>query len=84
MGRYRRNILSRKALSPSPPSTVNFHHPTVSRSLAERVGDYAGTGEAVADPFVGELEEYEACAERLTRLVALAVERLRGDAAKSR
>jgi len=45
------------------------------------LGDYAGTCEVVTDPFVGELEEYEACAERLTRLVALVVKRLRGPGA---
>ncbi len=40
------------------------------------LGDYAGTGEEVDDPYGGVRDEYEACARQIERLVQAVVERL--------
>jgi protein-tyrosine-phosphatase len=40
------------------------------------LGDYAGTGEEVEDPFGGTRSDYEACAHILDRLVRAALQRL--------
>ena len=72
-------------LTMTPAQWVSVvQHASESEPRVFTLGDYAGTGEAVTDPFVGDLEEYEACAERLTHLVALVVERLRSDPARTR
>ena len=40
------------------------------------LGDYAGTGEEVPDPYGGDRSEYDACAHQIERLVQAVVERL--------
>lgn len=40
------------------------------------LGDYAGTGEEVEDPYGGTRDEYEACARQIDRLVQAIAERL--------
>jgi protein-tyrosine-phosphatase len=42
----------------------------------ELLGDYAGTGEEVPDPYGGVRSEYDACARQIERLVQAVVERL--------
>jgi len=42
----------------------------------ELLGDYAGTGEEVDDPYGGTRAEYDACARQIDRLVQAVVERL--------
>ena len=42
----------------------------------ELLGDYAGTGEEVDDPYGGTRAEYDACARQIDRLVQGVVERL--------
>jgi protein-tyrosine-phosphatase len=41
----------------------------------ELLGDYAGTGEEVPDPYGGTRSEYDACARQIERLVQAVVER---------
>ena len=40
------------------------------------LGDYAGTGEEVDDPYGGTRDEYDACARQIDRLVQALAERL--------
>jgi protein-tyrosine-phosphatase len=42
----------------------------------ELLGDYAGTGEEVDDPYGGTRAEYDACARQIDRLVQALVQRL--------
>jgi protein-tyrosine phosphatase len=42
----------------------------------ELLGDYAGTGEEVPDPYGGVRSEYDDCARQIERLVQAVVERL--------
>jgi protein-tyrosine-phosphatase len=46
------------------------------RTQPELLGDYAGTGEEVDDPYGGDRAEYDACARHIDRLVQAVVARL--------
>jgi protein-tyrosine-phosphatase len=46
------------------------------QSRPELLGDYAGTGEDVDDPYGGDRAEYDACARHIDRLVQAVVARL--------
>jgi protein arginine phosphatase len=46
------------------------------KGRVELLGDYAGTGEEIDDPFGGTRREYEACARTIDRLIRAAVARL--------
>ena len=46
------------------------------RTSPELLGDYAGTGEEVDDPYGGDRAEYDACAQHIDRLVQSVVSRL--------
>jgi protein-tyrosine-phosphatase len=46
------------------------------QSRPELLGDYAGTGEEVDDPYGGDRAEYDACARQIERLVQAVVTRL--------
>ncbi len=54
--------------------TCGSVHPSHRRIFT--IGEFAGTGEDVSDPFGQGLEEYEECAGQLVQLVDLVVERL--------
>lgn len=45
------------------------------RAPVATLGDYAGTGESVDDPFMGERAEYREVAAQIARLVSAAIER---------
>ena len=51
------------------------------KARVELLGDYAGTGEDVDDPFGATRSEYEACAHIIDRLVRKAIDRLAKEAA---
>jgi protein-tyrosine phosphatase len=46
------------------------------KSTPQLLGDYAGTGEDVDDPYGGDRAEYDACARHIDRLVQAVVTRL--------
>ncbi len=47
------------------------------------LGDFAGTGEEIADPYGGRRGDYEFCVERIDRLVRAAADRLAAEVATS-
>jgi protein-tyrosine-phosphatase len=46
------------------------------------LGDYAGTGEEVEDPYGLEREDYEACAGHISRLIEGVADRLEAQASE--
>jgi len=46
------------------------------KTTPQLLGEYAGTGEEVDDPYGGERAEYDACARQIDRLVQAVVSRL--------
>ena len=46
------------------------------KTTPELLGDYAGTGEEVDDPYGGDRAAYDACAQQIERLVQAVVTRL--------
>ena len=46
------------------------------KTTAELLGDYAGTGEEVDDPYGADRAEYDACARHIDRLVQAVVNRI--------
>ena len=49
------------------------------KTRPELLGDFAGTGEEVDDPYGGDRAEYDACAQQIDRLVQAVVTRLSQD-----
>jgi protein-tyrosine-phosphatase len=49
------------------------------RGRIELLGDYAGTGEVVGDPYLCPIEIYRTCARHLERLIQAAADRIEQD-----